>query len=253
MSAGIVVRNLTLAYRRHPVVHHLSGEFAAGRSTAIVGPNGAGKSTLMKALAGLIVPDHGEIRFVGCTAKSLAYLPQQAAVERDFPLAVRDAVLLGDWRRSGWFGRAGHVARRLAEAALEAVGLAGFEDRNLDELSVGQFQRVQFARVMLQDAPLILLDEPFAALDAPTTDALLNLVDRWQQEGRTVIAVLHDTGQVRRHFGQTLLLAREAVAWGPTESVLCPENLSRAWQLGTAWDDAAPVCARDRALEAAER
>jgi zinc/manganese transport system ATP-binding protein len=232
------------------VVHHLSGEFAAGRSTAIVGPNGAGKSTLMKALAGLIAPDHGEIRLVGCTPRALAYLPQQAAIERDFPLAVRDAVLLGDWRRSGWFGRAGRGTRHAAEAALETVGLAGFEDRNLDELSVGQFQRVQFARVLLQDAPLILLDEPFAALDAPTTAALLALVDRWQQEGRTVIAVLHDAEQVRRHFRDTLLLAREAVAWGPTGDVLRPETLSRAWQLGTVWDDAAPVCTRDTSVEA---
>ncbi|QNM95807.1 zinc ABC transporter ATP-binding protein AztA [Chitinimonas koreensis] len=236
--------NLTLTYHRHPVVHHVSGSFAAGRTTAIVGPNGAGKSTLMKALAGLMAPHHGRVERGALKPRELAYLPQQAAIARDFPLSVLDVVLLGDWRGSGWFGRVSRTARANAETALERVGLAGFGARSLDELSAGQFQRVLFARLLLQDAKVILLDEPFTALDARTTADLLGLVAAWHGEGRTVIAVLHDYEQVRSHFAETLLLAKECIAWGPTAEVLTPTNLARANGVPVGWDERAPVCGR---------
>jgi zinc/manganese transport system ATP-binding protein len=127
---------------------------------------------------------------------------------------------------------------------LQAVGLGGFESRWLSELSAGQVQRTLFARVLLQDADLILLDEPFNAIDARTTADLLLLLQRWRQEARTVIAVLHDIEQVREHFDETLLLAREPIAWGPTAEVLRAEHLFKARQMAEAWDDRAPPCAQ---------
>lgn len=244
-GAAISLHNLTLTYHRHPVVHHVSGQFAQGELTAIVGPNGAGKSTLLKAIVGLMRPDHGRIDLGGLTTSDLAYLPQQAAIDRDFPLSVQDAVLLGDWRSSGWFGRVSRAARDRADAALAQVGLAGFGARPVDELSAGQFQRVLFARLILQDAQLILLDEPFTALDARTTAELLQLVAHWRDEGRTVIAVLHDYEQVRAFFPQTLLLAKECIAWGATGEVLSTANIARSNGMPQSWDDTAPICHRD--------
>lgn len=247
-DAAIRLHNLTLTYHRHPVVHHVSGAFPRGELTAIVGPNGAGKSTLLKAVAGLLPANAGSVKF-GKGGKRLAYLPQQSGIVRDFPLTVRDAVLLGDWRQSGWFGRASRTARARAETALAQVGLASFGERLVEELSAGQFQRVLFARLLLQDAPLILLDEPFTALDAKTTDDLLTLVAGWRDEGRTVIAVLHDYAQVQAHFPQTLLLAKECIAWGPTEAVLTPANLARANGMAQGWDDSAAICHRDEGFD----
>jgi zinc/manganese transport system ATP-binding protein len=243
-APAISIGNLTLTYHRHPVVHHVNGQFDQGELTAVVGPNGAGKSTLLKAIAGLMPTSGGHVTFADPAAR-FAYLPQQSAIARDFPLSVRDAVLLGDWRQSGWFGRASRDARRRAEAALDRVGLHDFGSRPVEELSAGQFQRVLFARLLLQDAPLILLDEPFNALDAKTTTDLLALVAHWRDDGRTVIAVLHDYAQVRRHFPQTLLLAKECIAWGPTAEVLTDDNLARANGMAQGWDDRAPVCHRD--------
>ncbi|WP_269532773.1 metal ABC transporter ATP-binding protein [Chitinimonas sp. BJYL2] len=244
-AGTLQLHNLTLAYHRHPVVHHVSGQFAAGKLTAIVGPNGAGKSTLLKALVGLIRADHGSVDLGRIQPREIGYLPQQTGMDRHFPLSVQDAVLLGDWRSSGWFGRVSRGARDRADAALARVGLSGFGARPLDELSAGQFQRVLFARLLLQDAQLILLDEPFTALDARTTADLLALLADWRAEGRTVIAVLHDYEQVRSHFDETLLLAKECIAWGDTAAVLTPANLARANGIAVSWDDDAPVCHRD--------
>jgi len=184
------LHNLTVSYRGHPAVHHLSGAFASGRMTAVVGPNGAGKSTLLAALGGSLRSFEGRIEQPASLRR--AYLPQV----------------------SSWMG----------------------------ELSAGQAQRVLFARVLLQDAELILLDEPFNAIDSRTTADLLALLHRWQREQRTVIAVLHDLEQVREHFEEALLLAREGVAWGPTADVLRAENLFKARQMAQAWDDQAPIC-----------
>jgi len=129
-----------------------------------------------------------------------------------------------------------------SQAAIQTVGLQGFEARPVGTLSSGQFQRVLFARLILQDAQLILLDEPFTALDSRTTTALLALMHQWHQEGRTVVAVLHDDAQALAHFDRTLLLARELVAWGPTADVLTDAHLQRARALAEAWDDQAEVC-----------
>lgn len=239
MIPALKLIDLTVSYDRHPAVHHLSAEIPAAEMTAIVGPNGAGKSSLLKALMGLAPRIEGRIE---CSAKRIAYLPQQAEVDRSFPISVLDTVLLGRWSRFGAFGKAARLDVHDAQHAIEAVGLSGFERRPIDTLSVGQFQRVLFARLLLQDADLVLLDEPFAAIDAKTVDDLMDLIRRWRSERRTVVAVLHDLDQVRRDFPNSLLLARELVDCGPTARVLSSENLLRARAMAEAWDDRADAC-----------
>ncbi len=242
MSAAVRLDNVTVSYNRHPAVHHLSGEFAPGSLTAVVGPNGAGKSTLLKAIAGLLHPDEGRINLERIRPRDIAYLPQQASLDRNFPITVLDTILLGHWGRVGAFGGISPALRRRGGEAMEVVGLRGFAARPIGTLSAGQFQRVLFARMLLQDSPLILLDEPFNAIDARTTADLLAVVKRWHGERRTVIVVLHDIDMVEAHFPEALLLAREPIAWGPTAEVLTAANQLRARTMCEAWDERAPIC-----------
>jgi zinc/manganese transport system ATP-binding protein len=243
--SAIQLSDLTLGYDRHPAVHHVSGDVAAGSLMAIVGPNGAGKSTLLKGIAGALTPLEGTISLA--RGKRLAYLPQSADLDRSFPIHVYDLVAMGLWNIAGIFGRIGRSANARVEEAIAAVGLTGFERRPIGTLSGGQMQRALFARLLLQDADVILLDEPFTAIDARTTADLLALVQRWHGENRTVVAVLHDIDTVRRAFPQTLLLAREAVAWGETDAVLTAANLLKARRMVEAFDSHAAPCERDAA------
>ncbi len=236
--------NLTLGYDRHPAVHHLDYAIRAGALVAVVGPNGAGKSTLLKGIIGSLAPLGGEIRMTGIEASEIAYLPQQADIDRSFPISVFDMVAMGLWRQTGAFRRFGREGDSKVGEALDIVGLGGFEKRPIGTLSGGQMQRSLFARLLLQDVRLILLDEPFTAIDSATVRDLKGLIRRWHGERRTVIAVLHDLDQVRTDFPQTLLLAREQVAAGPTENVLTPANLDQARRLTEAFDEEAAVCVR---------
>lgn len=245
--ASVALHNLTLGYERRPAVHHLDGVFAADRLHAVVGPNGSGKSTLLKGMAGALAPLSGSVDLSGIRPQDIAYLPQEHGVDRGFPMTLEDLVGLGLWGRRGLFGTIGKDDRHRLHRAFETVGLSGFEQRGVDQVSGGQLQRALFARVLLQDARVILLDEPFAALDARTTADLLDLIQRWPGEGRTVVMVLHDLDVVRRTCPDTLLLAREMVAWGPTTEALSPENLLTARRLSEAWADHAEVCHKDEA------
>ena len=245
MAAQIKFQNVTLGYDRHPAVHHLNGEVATGALLAVIGPNGAGKSTLFRGLAGILKPLSGSIHLGGLDIKDIAYLPQSVDIDRSFPISVFDFVGTGLWRSVGFFGGMGRAARDKITDALAAVGLNGFENRNIGTLSGGQMQRMLFARVLLQDARLIVLDEPFNAIDAKTSADLLALVKRWHGEGRTVLAALHDMELVRNHFPETLLLARGPVAWGATADVLTNENLLVALRMCEAFDDSAAACAED--------
>jgi zinc/manganese transport system ATP-binding protein len=240
--AAIRLRDITIAYDRHPAVHHLDGTFSAGSLTAVTGPNGAGKSTLLKALMGELPLAAGAIERDAFSVTDIGYLPQAVEIDRRFPLTVGDTVLLGAWRQAGAFGAISAASASEARRALSAVGLEGFERRHIGTLSAGQFQRVLFARLLLQDAKVILLDEPFTAIDARTSRDLLEIVQGWHQAGRTVIAVLHDFEQVRAHFPETLLLAREAIAWGPTETTMTATNLLRARAVSELWDEDAAIC-----------
>ena len=248
-AGGIQFDNLTLGYDRHPAVHHLDGSIPSGSLLAIVGPNGAGKSTLLKGIAGALAPLNGRIEVGGrtTTRPRIAYLPQLAALDRTFPINVTDIVASGLWHKAGLFRRIGTREIAAVEQALAAVGLAGFEQRWIGSLSGGQFQRALFARLMLQDAPIILLDEPLNAIDDKTAADLLELVKRWRGEARTIVAALHDLHVVRSVFPETLLLAREAIAWGRTDDVLTPQNLLAARRMSEVFDDHARECARSAA------
>jgi zinc/manganese transport system ATP-binding protein len=239
---SVSLENLTVSYQRHPAVHHVSGRFAKNDATAIFGPNGAGKSTLLKAMIGALRPDCGLVRLIDYRRSDIAYLPQQSEIDRSLPVSVHDLVAAGLWHRIGVLGGVGRGGEDAVMQALATVGLAEFAQRPIAALSSGQFQRVLFARILVQNAKLILLDEPFNAVDAKTTYDLLELVRRWRDEGRTVIAVLHDYEQVRAYFPHTLLMAREVVAWGRTDVVLTDANLKRAVERAAHWQERAPVC-----------
>lgn len=244
MTACVTFRDLTLGYNSHPAVHHLDGVVRKGSLTAVVGANGSGKSTLMKGIVGVLAPMSGACAIA--PDESLAYLPQQSELDRSFPARVLDLVSLGLWPRRGLLGRHRPQDREAVSKALSAVGLEGFEGRPIDTLSGGQLQRALFARVLVQDAGLILLDEPFNAIDARTLADLIAMIKRWHGEKRTIMVVVHDLDLVRQHFPEALLLARRPVAWGDARRTLAPENLLRARQFNEAWDDRAPWCATDQ-------
>jgi zinc/manganese transport system ATP-binding protein len=209
--------NVTLRRSGRDLIRDLSGTFAPGSMTAVTGPNGAGKSTLLQAICGLYPTARGRIVR---EARDIALLAQDGRLNRSFPISCRDAVALGWAARVGLFRRIGRPEYAAADRALDAVGLEGLGQQSIGALSAGQFQRVLFARTMVRDAPVVLLDEPFSAVDATTEDALMAIIRGWHLEGRTIIAVLHDLDLVRAEFPRTLLLGEDRCHWGATEEVL---------------------------------
>jgi zinc/manganese transport system ATP-binding protein len=227
----IELDQVSLGWRDRIAVRDVSGVFKRGTLTAIVGPNGAGKSTLVKGIMGLLSPIRGQIRCAGDAHIDMACLPQASELDRGFPISAYDLVAMGAWRRAGAWSRYNAQEHERVWHALEMVGLADFGARIIGTLSGGQLQRALFARLLLHDAQTLLLDEPFSAVDRQTTEDLMALLCDWNRDGRTIIAVLHDLDLVRASFPQALLLAGQAVAWGPTGQVLTPENLHLARHL----------------------
>jgi len=244
MSPLLTFQDLSLGYDGHAAVHHLDGIVEAGSLTAIVGPNGSGKSTLLKGIVGMLKPLGGRIDRADALGNSIAYLPQLTEIDRSFPASVFDLVALGLWNRHFMLGRISPAEREEIDRALTAIGLAGFQGRGIDTLSGGQLQRALFARVLLQDARLILLDEPFNAIDTRTVEDLFGIVHRWHGEKRAILVVLHDLDLVRAHFPNTLLLARRPIAWGETPKALTAENMLEARRQRQGWDEDAPWCER---------
>ena len=242
MSYCVELQDLTISYDRHPAVHHVSGGFAPHSLTVIAGPNGAGKSTLLKAIAGVVTPESGHVLFQGLKRSEIAYLPQVSESQRYFPMTVLQMVTTGHWHRSGSLKPISHEMRERAREAIQTVGLGGFTDRPISTLSAGQFQRAMFARLLVQDAKLILLDEPFNAIDDDTTRRLIEIMQAWHAEKRTIICVLHDLAQIRSFFPDCLLIARECIAWGKTGDVMTAANRLRARFFNGAWQHDAELC-----------
>jgi len=215
---GTELRGVTVRYGRRVAVENVSGTFAPGSLTAVVGANGAGKSTLLAAIAGTIRPARGSIRRP--SQQPLAYLPQRAAIDRDYPVTVAEFITLGGWRDFGAFRRPVPAMLMRMGMAAAAMGLTDHLQRRIAALSVGEFQRALFARVIMQDARMVLLDEPFAGVDEQTMGVSLQQIEQWHREGRTVIAVLHDLNVVRARFPSTLVLARCCLDSGATETAL---------------------------------
>lgn len=235
---SIVAKNLTVSYQSRPAVHHLDMVFEDGCMYAVCGPNGAGKSTFLKAVVGLLKCSTGSVRWCGISRRDIAYLPQQSDIDRSQPMTVFELAAMGLWFEIGFFRRVSAAQKLRVQAALARVGMAEYAGRGIAELSNGQFQRVLLARMLVQDAKFLLLDEPFNAVDAKTTYALLDILRDENRAGRGVIAVLHDYEQVRAYFPDTLLIAREKVAAGKTEDVLTDGFLRQANELAQRGEDA---------------
>ena len=244
MPKIVSCKNLTLGYDRHPAVHHLSFDFQFGSLTAIAGPNGGGKSTLLKGITGSLQPLEGSLEFSNSQSVEVAYLPQLSDVDPSFPVTVIDFISMGLWNDIGSFsGISSSMEDRIYES-ISSLGLIGYEDRPIGTLSGGEMQRVLFARLLLQDADLVLLDEPFNSIDRQTTNFLLHLTLKWHREGKTIVIALHDLEDIRSNFPETLILGREMIAHGRTEEVLTKENLSHAHELCKAFNQHADICSR---------
>ncbi len=230
-------KNVSVAYKNRLALENISLDFFKGSLTAILGPNGGGKSTLLKSILGLVPLQTGEIQKFSLKYKDIAYLPQQTEIDRTFPLTVNDVIAFGACQTKGFFKEINQETKIYIQKALEKVGLKEAASRSLHTLSGGQFQRVLFARTMLQNAQIILLDEPFAAVDRYTIEDLIKIIKAWAAEGRTIIVVSHDLEFVQTYFPQSLLLARSVIAYGPTEKVITLKNLRQARQASYEWEE----------------
>ena len=231
MNPVIRLNDVSLGWRDKPVLQHVSGQFNQGTVTAILGANGAGKSTLVKGIINFLKPTAGSIELAPAFRKELTLLPQLSDLDRSFPITTYELVAMGAWRRIGPWRHYGKAERIRINHALEKVGLQAVADQLIGSLSGGQLQRALFARLIVRDAQVLLLDEPFAAVDEDTCEDLMRIILNWHAEGRTIIAVLHDVERVKQCFPETLLLARQVVAWGKTADILTEENLQKARRL----------------------
>ena len=230
---ALSIDDLTVAYHERPAIWDIDLDVPEGALMAIVGPNGAGKSTLIKAILNLIPRAAGTVSFYGEPyerARSLVgYVPQRGSVDWDFPTSALDVVTMGLYGKLGWFRRPGHAERELALAALEQVGLVDFADRQISQLSGGQQQRTFLARALAQDAQIYFMDEPFAAVDAVTENAIVNILRELNRRGKTVLVVHHDLQTVAEYFDWVTLLNVEIIASGPTAATFTLENLRKTY------------------------
>jgi manganese/zinc/iron transport system ATP- binding protein len=235
-AAALEVRRLTVSFSGRPVLWDVDATFPQGALSAIAGPNGAGKSTLLRACLGLVPVDAGQALLLGHPARQsldrVAYVPQRDAVDWDFPVTVREVVEMGRYPAAGWFRRLRPADHTAVDDALARVGMTAYAGRQIGRLSGGQRQRVFIARALTQEAPVLLMDEPFAGVDARTEAALLGLMRELRDDGRSIVVVHHDLGTVRRSFDWALLLNVRAIACGPVEEAITAETLRRAYGAG---------------------
>ncbi|VAX37081.1 Manganese ABC transporter, ATP-binding protein SitB [hydrothermal vent metagenome] len=231
--SAIDINDLTVAYHEKPVLWDIDFQAPKGVLLAIVGPNGAGKSTLVKSILGLIKPAAGRIHVFGKTYKAksqfIGYVPQRGSVDWDFPTSVLDVVMMGRYGKLGWFKRPTKKDKILAQECLDKVGMIDFANRQISQLSGGQQQRIFIARAFIQDAPIYIMDEPFAGVDAATERSIIALLRELKQQGKTVICVHHDLQTLKEYFEWVMLLNVRRVALGKVEDVLTPVNLKRAY------------------------
>lgn len=239
--------HVTVHYGRTVALSDVTFGLPCGTSTAIVGPNGAGKSTLMRAILGWHPLAAGEIRLGDehpqHALPRLAYLPQRQAIDWDFPITVRGVVEQGRYRSLGFLQRFRPHDHERVDRALEELGLTELAGRQIRMLSGGQQQRVFLARALAQGADIFLLDEPFAGLDLFACEELTHVLRGWEEQGRTVLAAVHDLQLARAAFVQAVLLDTTLVDAGPIATVLCPANIDRAFRHGRCAHDHVPAAA----------
>lgn len=232
-SLALEVHDMTVAYHRRPVLWDVDLQVPEGKLVGIIGPNGAGKTTLIKAALGLVPLASGKVEIYGRPYREqrrlIGYVPQRESVDWDFPLTVRDVVLMGTYGRLGWFRRPRRAEREVADRCLEQVGMASFARRQISQLSGGQQQRVFLARALAEEARVYFLDEPFAGVDAATESAIVNLLQTMRSAGKTVFVVHHDLQTVRDYFDYVILLNMRLVACGPVDGTFTPDNLQNTY------------------------
>ncbi len=225
----IVLKNATVSYGNFLALKNISGAFNPGSLTAVVGPNGSGKTTLIKAIQDMVSLSKGDIFCHHFKPTDIAYLPQKNNLDHTFPLEVQEVVAMGLWQETGFYNSFNKTHKEAITNALNKVGLKGFENKSLETLSGGQFQRMLLARLILQDKPVIILDEPFTSVDQTTYRILIKQITEWHQEGRLIIVVLHELDIVQNHFPETLLLLNHVVGWGPTKEILTKDNITHTF------------------------
>ncbi|MGC6444350.1 MAG: metal ABC transporter ATP-binding protein [Rubripirellula sp.] len=232
-KSPLSVQDLTVAYHRKPVLWDVGFEIPQGSLVGIVGPNGAGKSTLLKAIMGIVPVASGRVQIFGKTYRKarqqVGYVPQKESVDWDFPVTVLDVVTMGLYKKIGWFRPVARKHHTQALQALESVGIADLANRQISELSGGQQQRTFLARALVQDAELYLMDEPFAAVDAATENAIISMLRTMKSNGRTTLVIHHDLQTVPTYFDHVILLNMRVVADGPVEKVFNEDNLNKTY------------------------
>lgn len=228
------IRNLTVSYNHKPVLLDISLEVEKGLMIGVIGPNGAGKSTFIKAVLGFLNPDFGEIKIFGSPLQQVkgkvAYVPQRGSVDWDFPITVEQVVMMGRYKKIPWHSAPGREDYGFVNKAMELVKIADFRSRQIGMLSGGQQQRVFMARALAQGADLLLLDEPFAGVDAATERAILDVLSNAKKSGQTLIVVHHDLISAAEYFDKLILIKQRLFAYGPPKAVLNPDLLSEVYE-----------------------
>jgi ABC-type Mn2+/Zn2+ transport system ATPase subunit len=233
-TPAIEVKNLTVSYGPKPALLDVSVTVDRGLLVGIIGPNGGGKSTLIKALLGFVKRDVGEVRVYGAPAEKakglVAYVPQRGAVDWDFPVTVGEVAMMGRYGHIPWHKEPGAADRVAVAEALEMVRMTDFADRQIGQLSGGQQQRVFMARALAQGSEMLLLDEPFAGVDAATERAILDVLEEAKKAGRTLVVVHHDLATAAEYFDRLMLIKQRLYAYGPPEAVLREDLLSEVYE-----------------------
>ncbi|MFS0574781.1 metal ABC transporter ATP-binding protein [Sporosarcina sp. 179-K 3D1 HS] len=233
MGNSLEVNNLSVSYYGNIALSNINFEIEIGRLVGVIGPNGAGKSTLIKAILGLLPKDRGEIKIKGKPIKEMrknvAYVPQRSAIDWDFPITVKETVLIGTYPSVGMIKRPGKQEKDLAKACLEQVDMLAYEDRQIGELSGGQQQRVFLARALAQKAELFLLDEPFVGIDVTSEEMIIRILKELRDQGKTIVVVHHDLSKAEHYFDELILLNNELIASGPVKEVFTPKTIARAY------------------------
>lgn len=231
---AIEVENLTVSYGPVPALLDISLKIPAGKLIGVIGPNGSGKSTLIKSILGFVKQDVGTVKLFGedvsyCKGR-VAYVPQRGAVDWDFPITVREVAAMGRYGHRRWWQDLTRQDYRFANEALEKVRITDLAKRQIGQLSGGQQQRVFMARALAQDADVMLLDEPFAGVDAATEKAILDVLTETKQRGKTLVVVHHDLATAAEYFDMLILLKQRLYGFGTPQQILDPNLLCQVYE-----------------------
>ncbi len=233
LTLPLHISDLTVSYGDTIALRDVHLEIPEGVLVGIIGPNGGGKTTLIKSALGIIQKQSGNILVYGQQlAKKrhiISYIPQRKSVDWNYPITAIEVVLMGLYRHVGWIRRIGKKQRAAAMQSLELVGMHDFAHTQIGELSGGQQQRIFLARALVQDASIYFLDEPLAAVDQKTEDAIVELLQQLRDRKRTLLMVHHDLSTVHKYFDYIVLLNNTVIDAGPIDSVLHDENIQRTY------------------------